>query len=367
MIYDIAVIGGGFFGCQTALRLAGKGLSVLLLEREAVLGTKASTWNQSRIHNGYHYPRSLMTALGAHRNYERFKADFSPYVIDDFSHHYAVPHEQSKVSPLQFERFCRQVGIPFTGVDKAYQGYFDSARIARVYKVDEVGLDTGRLMQGIAQNIMQTPRIRLASGTLCERVRVQDTYIGLDCGDDIYKAKHVLNVTYGGINGLLKASGLEPLLLKTELTEMALVRMPDELRYFGVTVMDGPFFSAIPFGSEGFHTLSHVRYTPHAATMQANVDTYDALQAYTRVAQSHFPFMRNDAARFIPLMRKARFVKSHWQAKVVPQKNELDDGRPILLREHVGKLGEGAVSLTSVLGSKLDSIYELQNVVDSCF
>lgn len=52
--------------------------------------------------------------------------------------------------------------------------------------------------------------------------------------------------------------------LKHGLTELALVEVPDRHRGLGVTVMDGPCFSLMPFPARGLHTLSHVRYTPHA-------------------------------------------------------------------------------------------------------
>ena len=32
---------------------------------------------------------------------------------------------------------------------------------------------------------------------------------------------------------------------------------------YGVTIMDGPFMSSIPFPQRNLHSLTHVRYTPH--------------------------------------------------------------------------------------------------------
>ena len=46
---------------------------------------------------------------------------------------------------------------------------------------------------------------------------------------------------------------------------MALVEPPAELGGAAVTVMDGPFFSLMPYPSRGLFTLSHVRYTPHCS------------------------------------------------------------------------------------------------------
>src|SRR5262249_60709325 len=76
-------------------------------------------------------------------------------------------------------------------------------------------------------------------------------------------AELALNCTYSRLNHVLSASKAELIPAKHELTELALVRPPDALDGAAVTVMDGPFFSLMPYPSRGLHTLSHVRYTPH--------------------------------------------------------------------------------------------------------
>src|SRR5207237_1008770 len=68
---------------------------------------------------------------------------------------------------------------------------------------------------------------------------------------------------YGQTNAVAAASGLPVIPLKHEIAEMALVEVPPVLKRLGVTVMDGPFFSCMPFPPRNLHTLSHVLYTPH--------------------------------------------------------------------------------------------------------
>jgi glycine/D-amino acid oxidase-like deaminating enzyme len=60
---EAAVIGGGFYGLYLAEYLAARVGRVLLFEREPGLMRRASYANQARVHNGYHYPRSVLTAL----------------------------------------------------------------------------------------------------------------------------------------------------------------------------------------------------------------------------------------------------------------------------------------------------------------
>jgi len=84
--YDAVIIGGGFYGCSIALALAPRLPRILILEREGDLLTRASYGNQARVHNGYHYPRSLLTALSSAANYPQFRSEFSDRIDEAFVH-----------------------------------------------------------------------------------------------------------------------------------------------------------------------------------------------------------------------------------------------------------------------------------------
>lgn len=71
--WDAVVIGGGFYGCAIAVFLARqRNWRVCLVEQEKALMTRASYNNQARVHNGYHYPRSFVTAYRSRINLPRF-------------------------------------------------------------------------------------------------------------------------------------------------------------------------------------------------------------------------------------------------------------------------------------------------------
>ena len=65
--YDYVVIGGGFYGCCLALYLRSISDKVLLVEASDALMKRASRVNQARVHTGFHYPRSAVTAVTATR------------------------------------------------------------------------------------------------------------------------------------------------------------------------------------------------------------------------------------------------------------------------------------------------------------
>lgn len=73
--------------------------------------------------------------------------------------------------------------------------------------------------------------------------------------------------------------------------------------------------------------------------------------------------------RWKHMVNDARRLCRHWRcsmdltvydAATVPIKNEHDDGRPILL----GSINDDMPGLWSVLGSKIDNIYDLLELVE---
>ena len=61
--YDKIIIGAGFYGLYAALFAGKRGERVLLLEQEKAPFMRATYINQARVHMGYHYPRSISTAV----------------------------------------------------------------------------------------------------------------------------------------------------------------------------------------------------------------------------------------------------------------------------------------------------------------
>jgi len=123
-------------------------------------------------------------------------------------------------------------------------------------------------------------------------------------------------------------------------------------------VMDGPFFSMMPFPARGLHTLSHVRYTPHLHWQdQCGIDPYQKMNDYgsaTRVDR-----MVRDAGRYMPAVLDAKYVESLFEVKTILVKNEGDDGRPILFEKHPELPG-----CYSVLGGKIDNVYDVLEKLD---
>lgn len=131
------------------------------------------------------------------------------------------------------------------------------------------------------------------------------------------------------------------------------MQAPPVLQNIGITVMDGPFFSMMPFPALGLHSLSHVRYTPHMGWKdERGIDPYQKLDEYSRATR--VDRMVKDAGRYVPALLNAKYVNSLFEVKSILMKNEGDDGRPILFEKHPQLPG-----CYSVLGGKIDNIYDV--------
>lgn len=358
--YDAVVIGGGFFGCTVSLYLKKYLKSVLLLEKESQLFQRSSYVNQARVHNGYHYPRSLLTALRSQVNFDNFVNDYQDCVVSDFDNYYAISSYFSKVNAKQFKTFCQRVNIPLSPAPLNVKKLFNPNLIEEVFATKEYVFDAIKLKK-IMLNALKNQQIEIKFDAEVTKLTKTSTLnstkidVNTKLGQTNLTAKYIFNCTYSGINTILTASELMAIPLKHELAEMTLIQVPKALKNIGVTVMCGPFFSLMPFPSKQLHTLSHVRYTPHFYWQDTENNTSPTNKIYEQtIRKTNYPYMIRDAARYLPILLDCHYVESLWEVKTILPQSEVDDSRPILFKRH-----HQLPNLTCILGGKIDNVYDI--------
>lgn len=361
-IKDAVIIGGGFYGVSIALYLiqSRQFKNVTVLEKEDSILKRASRNNQARVHNGYHYPRSFTTAYRSRINLPKFATDWPLAVKKDFTQLYAIARKNSKVTSKQFERFCQQIGADLKTVTNDIRKLFETRLIENVYEVQEYAFNYQKIAENLVEELKKN-QIDLRLNT--EVVGVSESskgYLEIETkkGPPIHSLT-LFNCTYSGLNQLGGQFQNLKTQLKHEITEMALVQMPPQLENKGVTVMDGPFFSMMPYPATTYHTFSHVRYTPHQSWPDSKaINPYNKLAEYDKVTR--FDRMVRDVARYVPVMAQAQYAESLFEVKTVLVKNENDDGRPILFEKH-----PSLKNCYSILGGKIDNIYDVLEKLDA--
>jgi hypothetical protein len=227
-----------------------------------------------------------------------------------------------------------------------------------VYRVEEFAFDAACLREQLRADLIRSGvSVRLRANVVRLEPKGDMFEVGIDEGDGrsvMLRTRLVFNCTYSGLNHVGFTGGeCVRTQLKHEIAELGLIRPPMDLARVGVTVMDGQFFSTMPFPALGLHTLSHVRYTPHCFWMDdPKVNPYSRLDGYAR--ESRLDRMLRDVCRWMPCMSDAKPEGTLFEVKTVLVRNESDDGRPILFERNCDHPG-----LFSVLGGKIDNVYDI--------
>ncbi len=356
--YDCVVIGGGVFGSTLGIFLKEYFDDVVIIEKEKDIMQRASYGNQARVHMGYHYPRSLVTAFRSLANFPRFVADFRKAIKDDFDKYYAIAKVGSKVNAKQFYEIYNKMGAPISKAPIGVKALFNERLTEEVFKVKEYAFDAQVLKNIILEKIDESGcELRLKTKVSSVKDQCNSINVVLSSGE-VLDAKYVFNCTYSSLNTILKDSDLDLLNLKHEIAEIALIELPDELKKISITVMDGAFFSIMPFPARGLNSFSHVRYTPHTSWIdkESYQNGHNLLESYHK--KTNFPYMLNDAKRFIPLLSEVKYIDSIFEVKTVHIKNENDDGRPILFAKDYG-----IKNFSNIMGGKIDNIYEIIDTI----
>jgi len=354
--YAAIVVGGGFYGACIALFLARHFSRILLVEREPALLTRASYVNQARLHTGYHYPRSFRTAASSFQNLAAFRDLYEASVDSTFRAIYCVARSGSKVSRSYFERFCRTLGLPLRPAPKPIVRLFSDRLIDGVYECQESAFNAAALRRLLSQRLAEAGvEVRTGCG-------VSEVGPGLDGnlnatldGGEIERARWIFNCTYANLNQLRGLSPEGSPELRHQLSEVCLVEVPEPLRGLGVTVMDGPFFSVMPFPDRGLHSLTHVRYTHHFSWQErAQPDLPPERVFADHAKESNFHWMVRDAQRYLPRLASTRLVSTLFEVKTTLRGTVVDDARPIALHRD-----RQLPRLISILGGKIDNIFDV--------
>jgi glycine/D-amino acid oxidase-like deaminating enzyme len=171
-----AVIGGGVQGCLAAIELSGRGHQVVLFEGTERLATRASRWNEGKIHLGYLFANdpSLRTARTLIDGATSFAPLLRRYLESDLStiarspgFAYAV-HRESLLSP---EIVGRHLATVHELIDEALAGkerdYLGAARLRPPRRTPQAmdGLDESGVLAAFA-----TDEQSINSPELCELV-----------------------------------------------------------------------------------------------------------------------------------------------------------------------------------------------------
>lgn len=371
--YDFVVIGGGLFGSYAALHCASLGLKVCLIERENELFKKASVVNQARLHAGYHYPRSVATARMSDDNKARFTAEHKDMVYSNFEKFYAIDKHGSFTDDRQFKRFCDFLEIQCEPLNN--HPLFNYDRLEAVYRTTEHTFDPFLIKNKYKKKLDEEKNITLKLSTeimAVEKGSTENWLITIEQGDSktILNATSAVNATYAGTNSILDLFGFDEWNIQHEISEIGLIQAP-QLTNIGLTVMDGPFGSIMPYGKSGLLSISSVAYTHHKISY-ANKPEFDCMEknkacqpakledcnACPAQPNSNIDKMTAQMGQYFSKPIEWKHFKSLYTIKSKLKSSHIDDGRPTEIRQFSEK-----PYFYGIFAGKINSIYEIEKVI----
>ena len=184
MATERVVVGGGLFGCFSALVLASRGCDVLVIEQGPELLSRASMVNQARLHSGLHYPRSLLTAKESAWSYQKFLSQW-PEAVRHFEQIYAVAIHNTKTSGDDFQAFIERLGVSTEEIDP--DRWFHPSTVARAFRVEEPSFDVKVLRDLLAEDLCSRSNVtvRLDSAVIGGSTDASGVTLHLSTGEKV--------------------------------------------------------------------------------------------------------------------------------------------------------------------------------------
>ncbi|PIR41927.1 MAG: hypothetical protein COV30_01100 [Candidatus Yanofskybacteria bacterium CG10_big_fil_rev_8_21_14_0_10_37_15] len=331
----VGIIGGGLFGIMAALEMSKRGFSVIIFEKEKEIMTGASLVNHTRIHMGYHYPRDKKTVIQSLRSKDPFEKFFDGSVVRKIRNYYMVAKEGSMTSHNKFLSFCKKMKLPYK-VSWPSGLKILKERIAISTRVPETIFDANNARSFLLKKISQENITLLTNSQVVDLDKKNGRFIvnySSEEKKETAECAALVNATYGAINNINDMLKLPLQTFQYELCELPIVRVP--WRGLGWMIMDGPFFSAMPFG----YSRNHLFYDVELSVLERTVGKFPSF----KFGVDHYNTQKGRVERFNKYKEKWRpwvqgsnnwqYISSMYVTRVVLPNTEKTDTRPTIIKE----------------------------------
>lgn len=345
---NVAIVGCGIFGAMTAIRLAESGIEVTIFDSNARPLQGASLNNQNRLHLGFHYPRDDETASQCIKGFDEFRSEFPDCILANFDNAYFIASEGSLTSPDEYLRFCKKHQLDFKEIDPSL--------FNPIVKNVDLGITTNEvvydsiILEKLIYKKFQALKIEPKFHSEVTNISKKGENFSLEINKKNYiDFGAVVNCTYANLNQLKFQIGQETSNLQYEYT---IVPVVDWLRPpVGITIMDGPFMTVLPFGKSKKFLLYHVNHTvierEICEQMPSEWKTAETSPTKNIDKKKIFKDILESFAKFVPAVQESKLSGFLQTTRVVQANKEKTDARPSIIE----KIDDGFLS---VFTAKID-------------
>ena len=314
----IGIIGGGFFGCATALEIKNKfkKSSIHIFEKKKDILLSASGKNQFRCHLGYHYPRSEETIRECQDSNISFKRYLKKSFIETYNY-YAISKKNSKTDFNQYIKVLEKNDLKY------------ELKSSKLLKPNTI---TGEIK--VPEKIID---INLARKTLRESLYRNNISLNLKKKVDLDKNflkqyDLVVLCTYDENNiNLKKIQNTIEDKFYYQLVVKNLVKLPKIYEKKSVVVLDGNFMCLDPYSNSNFTLLGSVKKSVkldkkgYFLKLSDNDKKFINSDFFKSVNYSNYKNIKNDFMKYFINFDEAEYLKSF--SVIRSTKKNLKDAR----------------------------------------
>ena len=273
----------------------------------------ASGINQYRLHSGYHYPRSKVTAMECLKSVELFKENYHSCLINDtIEHYYSISEEDSLISGDEYIKFLNDLNLSYKKV--------------KTFKNSQLTV--------LADEYLFNPN-------QFKRILIDDLQLyNVDCifnhktnKNEFSGFDYIIISTYSKINELVDNKRE----YQFEVCEKPVVKLPDEYKNKSIVIMDGPFMCLDPYGDTDYHVLGNVVHAIHETNIGYKPLVSKKLSKYLNSGIVENPNITNidkfieSGKKYFDGFEDLKHIGSMYTIRTVLSNREHDDARPTIV------------------------------------
>lgn len=327
----ILIVGAGWYGCHIGLYLKKKKHNVKIYEKGSDIFQGSSGKNQFRLHQGYHYPRSLTTIQEAKINYQKFKKKYINFIKFPKKNIYCIANKLSLIDFGTYVNILKANKLPFTqrkftflknieGAVLVKEGVFQNSKIIKYFK------------KKLKKEIFFKKKIENIN-----KLSENFDYV-IDCTNNTQKNNFKKKIKY-------------------ILTISFIYKKKSKKSEYTLTVMDGKLPSIFPYADKkNYYTLTHSKYT-HLKSF----NSIDKLENYKKIiskllVKKYKKLSEKSICDFYTNFSEKFSYKGYFLSyKVIPYGKS--DCRPVFYNKYK--------NIISVFSPKIANIFSAESIVNN--
>ena len=347
----VCVIGGGIFGLTAAIYLSRFSSEIKIFDKSNTILNGATQFNHNRHHFGYHYPRSLDTALQcikAKKDFDRFYRNSIDYSFKNF---YAISKINSKISYKKFENFCKKASLNFKNIETP-KNIFNPDLISKCYIVNEGVYNFNKIKSIISDRIKKYKNIKLVNKVKVIGYVDQSKTIEYSQSNKIIKENFdlIINATYESINDHILKDKID---MEYNLQEMCKIMIKSEK--FGSTILDGEFPSILPIANKkNEYLFAHVKYSQLVKIKSKKIPK----KIFSKNIPSQIKKTIEKSKKFMKILEKAKLIGSFRVIRAVNIDKESDSRKSEIITHKNGNLSifSGKIITVETIGKEISNL-----------